>query len=420
MAHRVTDVESFTPRVPDEVVEDLRARIRATRWVDAPADVGWSAGVDVTYLRELLAYWADGFDFAAHQAQLATLPSRRATVDGSRIHFLHALSTARSDDAPPVPLLLAHGWPDSAWRYRKVVPLLTTPGPAGGAGRPTFDLVVPDMPGFGFSDVPSGPTPDNRVVAGMWAELMTALGYERFVVAGGDMGSHVARFLALDFPDRVIAVHRTDAGLPLLTGDPESLTQEERDWLDASARWRAAEGAYAAVQSTKPQTLAVGLTDSPAGLAAWVVEKLRSWSDCGGDLESVYTRDEVLSLLTEHWVAGTVGAEYHPDLQLPADTVHVRKGQSRQDYSGFAGEVVGAQGARLTEVLTDAGVTDVDIVGLATDHCVAATALDARADGFDATVLVDLTAAVALPTTLRAAARLSQAGVSVTTADAVA
>lgn len=337
MTQRVTELENFTPRITDAVVDDLRARIRATRWVDAPEGTGWSAGADVAYLRELLAYWADGFDFAAHQAQLAALPSRRATVDGTRVHLIHARAP-RSGGAPPVPLLLAHGWPDSAWRYRKVVPLLTG---RGGAGH-VFDVVVPDMPGFGFSDRPAGATPDTRVVAGMWAELMTALGYDRFLVSGGDMGSHVARYLALDHPDRVIAVHRTDAGLPVLDGDPASLTQEERDWLEECRRWGAAEGAYAAMQSTKPQTLAVGLTDSPAGLAAWVVEKLRSWSDCDGDLESVYTRDEVLALLTEHWATGNVGAgvrTYRANAAIPHEQ-RTRYVDVPSGFSVFAGDVV--------------------------------------------------------------------------------
>lgn len=363
MAQRVTDLESFTPRISDAVVDDLRSRLRATRWVDAPDGLGWDAGTDVGYLRDLVAYWADGFDFAAHQAQLSALPSRRATIDGTRVHLLHALATPGPGDAPPLPLLLAHGWPDSAWRYRKVVPLLTAPGAPrapGGAGRRIFDLVVPDMPGFGFSEVPTGPTPDNRAVAALWAELMTALGYDRFLVAGGDMGSHVARFLALDFPDRVIAVHRTDAGLPLFTGDPASLTPQERDWLDASARWRTTEGGYAAVQSTKPQSLAVGLTDSPAGLAAWVVEKLRSWSDCGGDLESVYTRDEVLALLTEHWAAGNAGAgarAYRANAAIPRDEL-ARYVEVPSGFSVFVGDVVRPPRAWLDRVANTVYATE--------------------------------------------------------------
>ncbi|WP_033416307.1 epoxide hydrolase family protein [Streptomyces canus] len=320
MKKRTTSAIDFIPKIDPAVVEDLRARARATRWPDAHEDAGWSLGVELDYLRELVEYWADGFDFEAHRARLAALPGRRVEIDGIGIHFMHARAEAGSGSAAPIPLLLAHGWPDSSWRYRKAVPLLTRPAAQMGADAQVFDVVVPDMPGFGFSDRLIGKAPDVRAVAGMWAELMTALGYERFAVAGGDFGAHVVRYLALDFPDRVIGVHRMDGDLP--TGDPATLTQEERDWIRDSQNWQAREGAYSAMHVTKPQTIAVGLMDSPAGLAAWVVEKLQSWSDCGGDLESVYTRDEILDLLTEYWVTGTIGSSirsYRAMVEIPAE-----------------------------------------------------------------------------------------------------
>jgi pimeloyl-ACP methyl ester carboxylesterase len=174
------------------------------------------------------------------------------------------------------------------------------------------------------------------------------------------MGSHLARYLALDAPDRVIAVHRTDAGLPVFAGDPASLTPEERDWLEESRRWGAAEGAYAAMQSTKPQTLAVGLMDSPAGLAAWVVEKLRSWSDCDGDLESVYTRDEVLALLTEHWVSGNVAAgirTYRANAAIPREQLS-RYVDVPSGFSVFAGDVVRPPRAWLDRVANTVYATE--------------------------------------------------------------
>jgi len=320
MNKRTTPVTDFVPHTDPAVVEDLRARARATRWPDAHDGAGWSLGTDIDYLRGLVEYWADGFDFEAHRARLADLPSHRVEIDGIGIHFLHARAEARPDGPAPMPLLLAHGWPDSSWRYRKALPLLTRPAAPTGEDAHVFDVVVPDMPGFGFSDRLTGAAPDVRAVAGMWAELMTALGYGRFAVAGGDFGAHVVRYLALDFPDRVIAVHRMDGDLP--AGDPATLTQEERDWIRDSQNWQAREGAYAAVHVTKPQTTAVGLTDSPAGLAAWIVEKLQSWSDCGGDLESLYTRDEILDLLTEYWVTGTIGSSirsYRAMVEIPAD-----------------------------------------------------------------------------------------------------
>jgi pimeloyl-ACP methyl ester carboxylesterase len=297
---------SESERFDETTIQDLRARLRSTRWPDAPVGSGWSLGADVDELRELVAYWADGFDFAAHRSLIAALPSERATVGGIDVHLLH--QRAGRDDA--LPLLLAHGWPDSGWRYRRVLPALVEAG---------FDVVVPDMPGYGFSAAPAMPL-SSRDVAGLWAELMTQLGYDRFAVAGGDIGSGVARWLAIDHPDRIVAVHRVDVGMPVYDGDPDDLSDAERAFLAAAEQWRADEGAYAAMHRTKPQTAAVGLTDSPAGLAAWIVEKLRSWSDCGGDLWSVYSRDDVLALLTEYWVTGTIGSAmrmYHANAALP-------------------------------------------------------------------------------------------------------
>ena len=207
-----------------------------------------------------------------------------------------------------LPLVLSHGWPDSFWRYTKVIPLLTDPGAHGGAPADAFDVIVPDLPGFGYSDRPPGRPLEPLAVAGLWAELMDVLGYERFGAAGGDLGSHVSRYLALDHPDRVVAVHRMDGGLPVFTGDPADLTPEERDWMESAAAWGGAEGAYAAMHRTKPQTAAVGLTDSPAGLAAWIVEKLRAWSDCDGDIERSFTKDEILTNVTLYWLTETIGS----------------------------------------------------------------------------------------------------------------
>jgi pimeloyl-ACP methyl ester carboxylesterase len=298
----VTDLEPFLDRTDGDAIDDLRHRLRSTRWFDAPEAVGWSLGVDLHELRDLAAYWADGFDWPAQEEALAALPRFTASVGGLRIHLVHAEA-----ERPALPLLLAHGWPDSFWRYSKVIPLLVDPGAHGGDPADAFDVVVPDMPGYGYSDRPPAPMTSIQVAA-LWAELMTGLGYDRFVAAGGDIGSHVVRYLALDEPDRVVAVHRTDAGLPPASLDPATLTQEEGAWIRRTAAWSTAEGAYAAMHRTKPQTAAAGLTDSPVGLLAWIVEKLRAWSDCGGELLSVYTRDEVLTLVSTYWFTGTIGS----------------------------------------------------------------------------------------------------------------
>lgn len=296
-------------------------------------------GTDVDYLRDLVAYWANGFDWAAQEAALARFPHVRVTLAGLGIHLVHARAVAPT--GPVLPLVLCHGWPDSFWRYLKVIPLLTDPAAHGGDPADAFDVVVPDMPGFGYSDRPRQAV-DTLAVAGLWADLMSALGYERFGAAGGDMGSHVSRFLALDHPDRVVAVHRTDSGLPVYTGDPASLSPEEQAWMKEAATWAGTEGGYAAMHRTKPQTAAVGLTDSPAGLAAWIVEKMRSWSDCGGDLDSVYTKDEILTNVTIYWLTATIASSmrtYRANAAIPA-AQHARRVEVPSGFSIFAGDVV--------------------------------------------------------------------------------
>ncbi|MFJ9381719.1 epoxide hydrolase family protein [Streptomyces sp. NPDC101455] len=308
------------PQTTPAEMEDLRARLRATRWPDAPEGAGWSLGTDVAYLRELVAYWADGFDWPAQEAALARFPRFRARVGGLGIHYVHAKAVAPT--APALPLVLTHGWPDSFWRYTKVIPLLTDPGAHGADPADAFDVVVPDLPGYGYSDRPTGDPLDVIAVATLWAELMSTLGYGRFAAAGGDVGGGVSSFLGLNHPDRVMAVHQMDPGVPVFTGDQAELTPEERTWLAAWPAWSATEGAYAAMHSTKPQTAAFGLTDSPVGLAAWIVEKLRAWSDCGGNIENRFTKDEILTNITIYWLTGTIGSSmrmYRANSAIPSE-----------------------------------------------------------------------------------------------------
>ncbi|MFE5140638.1 epoxide hydrolase family protein [Streptomyces fagopyri] len=333
-------LESYTPRSEPMALEDLRTRLRATRWPDVPQGAGWSLGADVAYLRELVEYWADGFDWTAQDAALARLPRFRTRVGGLGIHFVHAPAVAPAGSV--LPLVLSHGWPDSFWRYSKVIPLLTDPGAHGGDPADAFDVVVPDMPGYGYSERPGGQPLDSIAVAGLWAELMSVLGYARFGAAGGDVGSHVSRYLALDHPDRVVAVHRMDGGLPVFTGDPAELAPEEREWFDEVAAWGGSEGAYGAMHRTKPQTAAVGLADSPAGLAAWIVEKLRAWSDCGGDIERSFTKDEILTNVTLYWLTGTIGSSmrmYHANSAIPPQQL-TRRVEVPSGFSLFRGDIV--------------------------------------------------------------------------------
>jgi len=353
--------EPFAPRTAPAVLEDLRARLRATRWPDAPEDAGWSLGTDLAYLRELVAYWADGFDWPAQEAALGRLPRFRLPLGGLAIHFVHArAATPAGSRGPVLPLVLCHGWPDSFWRYAKVIPLLTDPGAHGADPADAFDVVVPDMPGYGYSDRPAGPAIDAIAVADLWAALMSTLGYQRFGAAGGDVGSHVSRYLGLNHPDRVAAVHRTDAGLPIFTGDRADLAPEERAWFETVAAWGAAEGAYAAMHRTKPQTAAFGLTDSPAGLAAWIVEKLRAWSDCDGDVERRFTKDEILTNVMLYWLTGTIGSSmrmYRANAAIPA-AQHARRVEVPSGFSIFAGDVVRPPRAWLERTANAVRVTE--------------------------------------------------------------
>jgi pimeloyl-ACP methyl ester carboxylesterase len=233
-----------------------------------------------------------------------------------------------------LPLVLSHGWPDSFWRYTKVIPLLTDPGAHGADPADAFHVVVPDMPGFGYSDRPAVPL-DSIAVADLWAELMGQLGSPRFGAAGGDVGSHVSRYLALNHADRVVAVHRTDAGLPAHV--PDDLTPEERDWLAGAAAWGATEGAYAAMHRTKPQTAAFGLTDSPVGLAAWIVEKLQAWSD-----GFRFTEDEILTNVTIYWLTATIGSSmrmYRANAAIPPAQL-ARRVEVPSGFAIFQGDVV--------------------------------------------------------------------------------
>ncbi|MCX4571663.1 epoxide hydrolase 1 [Streptomyces sp. NBC_01571] len=340
MSDALPRLEPLTLQTEPAALEDLRTRLRTTRWPDAPEDAGWALGTDIAYLRELVAYWADGFDWPAQEAVLARLPHFRIRLGGLGIHLVHARAVAPT--GPVLPLVLSHGWPDSFWRYSKVIPLLTDPGAHGGDPADAFDVVVPDMPGYGYSDRPTGPPLDSITVAGLWAELMGVLGYARFGAAGGDVGSHVSRYLALDHPDRVVAVHRMDGGLPVFTGDPADLAAEERAWFDEVAAWGASEGAYGAMHRTKPQTAAVGLTDSPAGLAAWIVEKLRAWSDCDGDIERSFTKDEILTNVTLYWLTGTIGSSmrmYHANSAIPPRQL-ARRVEVPSGFSLFRGDIV--------------------------------------------------------------------------------
>jgi microsomal epoxide hydrolase len=294
-------IETFRIRVDDGLLEDLRCRLAATRFPDQIEDTGWEYGIPVDYVRELVEYWRDAYDWRAQEARLNRLPHYRTRIDGESIHFVHA----RSAHTDAFPLLLIHGWPGSIAEFLDVVPRLTDPEAHGGSAADAFHVIAPSLPGYGFS----GPTQargwDVLRIARAFTELMRRVGYARYGAQGGDWGAQIAtRIGALD-PEHCAALHLNMpiAGPPR---EPVPLGDEDKADLAAMARFQSEESGYAQLQGTKPQTLGVALNDSPAGLLAWIVEKFRGWSDCGGHPENSFTRDQLITNAMLYWVTQTI------------------------------------------------------------------------------------------------------------------
>ncbi len=300
-------VEGFRIQIAQEVLDDLKYRLDHVRWPDQLKDSAWERGTEMGYLQSLVSYWRDHFDWRAQEQELNRYSQFHCKVDGIDVHFVHE----RGKGPNPLPIILTHGWPDSFIRYKKIIPLLTDPARYGGDPADSFDVIVPSLPGFGFSSRPEHSGINNFRVSELWAKLMTKeLGYRRFAAAGGDIGSGVTRYLALNHPELLVGIHLTDIGIirNLMTSDEAGLAKEELDYKRSAQQWIAQEGAYMSIQSTKPQTLVYGLSDSPVGLASWIVEKFRAWSDCQGDLEQSFSKDELLTNIMIYWVTNTSGS----------------------------------------------------------------------------------------------------------------
>lgn len=304
-------VERFQIQVSNQVLDDLKYRLDHVRWPDQLEDSDWERGTEQGYLQSLISYWRDHFDWRAQEAELNRLSQFRCNVEGIDVHFVHEHGKGPN----PIPIILTHGWPDSYLRYQKIIPLLTDPARYGGDPADSFDVIVPSLPGFGFSSHPKHSGVNNSYVAGLWAKLMTdKLGYQKFAAAGGDMGSGVTRYLAFNHPELLIGIHLTDIGIIrnlMVAQDKEGLSEEEIQYMNNTPKWIADEGAYMSIQSTKPLTLAYGLSDSPVGVAAWIIEKFRAWSDCKGDLGQSFTEDELLTNIMIYWVTNTIGSAAH-------------------------------------------------------------------------------------------------------------
>jgi len=296
--------ESFAVNIPQATLDDVRDRLARTRWTDEVAGAGWDYGANLAYLKELTSYWRDTFDWRTQEQAINAFPHFRAIVDGVGIHFIHQRGTGDN----PLPLVLLHGWPSSFWQMLKVIPLLTDPAAHGGDAADSFDVVVPSLPGYGFSDRPAEPGMSVGRIADLCAALMAGeLGYARYAARGSDLGAGVLQQLALVHPDALIGLHLSGTN-PYVGQVPDDLTDAEKQFVANAQQWTMQEMAYAMEHSSKPQTLATGLNDSPAGLAAWLVEKFRRWSDCDGAIETRFSKDELLTNLTIYWATETINS----------------------------------------------------------------------------------------------------------------
>lgn len=302
----------FDIHVSDQVLADLQTRLDRTRWVHNDDASDWDAGSSPAYVRELVDYWKSEYRWREEEAALNSLPNFSTTIDGNSVHFVHQ----RGNGPDAIPIVLTHGYPDSYLRFLKLIPLLTNPIAHGADERDVFDVIVPGIPGFAFSVAPNEHGSIFNV-GSLWHKLMTTeLGYERYAAHGGDWGSLVTEQLARDHRDSVIGIHLTD--VPFWHGfqRPDDLTGIEEKFLSDNKTVQQREGAYAVMQGTRPQTLADGLNDSPAGLAAWVIEKFQSLSDCDGKIENRFTKDELLTNVMLYWANAAVGTSFLPYYDL--------------------------------------------------------------------------------------------------------
>jgi pimeloyl-ACP methyl ester carboxylesterase len=283
--------EPFKIAVSDDVLDDLQRRLANTRLPPDAGPAGWSDGVEPAYLADLIAYWRAGYDWRAREHALNQFHHFRASVDGTRLHFIHERGAGPS----PMPLVLTHGYPDCFYRFYKLIPLLIDPAAHGGDAADAFDVVVPSLPGYAFSEA----RPQSGGAFGfgsLWDGLMTdELGYRRYGAHGGDWGSTVSGQLARSHASAVIGIHLTDIPFWHTFQKPKDLSSAESKYLDSIQRFQAQDGAYAMIQGSRPRTPAPALNDSPAGLAAWLIEKFQEWSDCDGNLENRFSKDELLT-----------------------------------------------------------------------------------------------------------------------------
>ena len=318
--------KAFTIHVPEDAIADLRERLARTRWPGEVDGGGWTFGTDLAYLQELCAYWRSGFDWRAQEARLNAMPQFTMDLDdpileNQGLHFVHREGVGPA----PLPLIFSHGWPGSIVEVGKILGPLTDPAAHGGDPADAFTVVAPSLPGYGFGTIPtrSGFGRPNHT-ADLWALLMAQLGYYRYGAQGGDWGAGISARLAHRDAAHVVGAHLNMVAVAPPRGQRQPQSAQEEAYLAGLRAWDREEAGYQKIQGTRPQTLAYGLNDSPAGLAGWIVEKWRAWSDCVGDVETRFSKDELLTNIAIYWFSGTIHTSMHryyeifhdPDFQL--------------------------------------------------------------------------------------------------------
>ncbi len=297
-------IQPFRIETPDDAIDDLRRRLRATRWPERECVDDWSQGIPLAYVQEVCAYWAEKYDWRERASRLDAFPQFRTAIDGLGIHFYHV----RSPHPEALPLVITHGWPGSVVEFQKVIGPLTDPTAHGGDAADAFHVVAPSLPGYGWSDKPKTKGTNVERIADLWAALMGRLGYGRYVAQGGDWGAMVTTHVGIQDPEHCAAIH---LNMPIAAPDPATmndLTEREKSALAGIQHYQEWDSGYSKQQSTRPQTLGYGLVDSPAGQAAWILEKFWAWTDCDGHPENVLTRDELLDNVMLYWLPGAAAS----------------------------------------------------------------------------------------------------------------
>jgi pimeloyl-ACP methyl ester carboxylesterase len=335
-------IAPFTIDVSSAAVADLARRLEMTRWPDEVGEGGWEYGMPCRVLRDVVDHWRDRFDWRAAERRLNGLPQFQIEIDGRVVHYVHV----RGVDQESAALVLTHGWPGSFVEMYKIIPMLTDPASNGLPGYRSFDVIVPSLPGFGFSQAPASPGTNSRAVASLWHGLLAELGYSSYFAQGGDIGSGVSTWLARLHPEAVRALHLnfiSGSYQPPLTEADRPLSAAESLWLAARTQWVEREGGYSHIQTTKPQTLAYSLTDSPVGLAGWLLEKFFAWSDGSDDLTQRFDVDELLTNVSVYWFSGNVAATLRMYQENALEPLRFRTGERiipTLSYARFPKEII--------------------------------------------------------------------------------